>query len=114
METSLRIVFHQLPKSAALEADIRQRVDELEAVCDRIVSCRISVEAPHHHHQQGLLYRVCVDVGVPGHHVVVGGTPDHDHAHEDPYVAVRDAFLATKRRLEEHVRRSREHLHAET
>jgi hypothetical protein len=29
----------------------------------------------------------------------IGHDPAQDHAHEDPYIAVRDAFDAAKRRL---------------
>jgi cold shock CspA family protein len=36
---------------------------------------------------------------------VVDRNPSADHAHEDPYVAVRDAFNAARRRLQDHQRR---------
>ena len=73
----------------------------------RIVSCRVLIEAPHRHHQQGRLYRVRIEIGVPGEHIVVGRSPDEDSAHADPHVAVRDAFRAAKRQLEDHVGRLR-------
>lgn len=107
MQTPLQITFHQLPPSPALEADVRKWVDELETFFDRIVSCRVLIEAPHHHHHQGRLYRVRIEIGVPGEHIVVGRSPDEDHAHADPHVAVRDAFRAARRQLEDHVRRLR-------
>jgi ribosome-associated translation inhibitor RaiA len=107
MKTPLQITFHQLPPSPALEADIRGRVDDLESLFDGIVSCRIAVESPHRHHHQGQLYRVRIELSVPGDHIVVGRSPDEHAAHADPYVAVRDAFRATRRRLEAYVRRLR-------
>ena len=107
MQTPLQITFHQLPPSPALEADVRQRVDELATFFDRIVSCSVLIEAPHHHHHQGRLYRVRIEIGVPGEHIVVGRSPDEDGAHADPHVAVRDAFRAARRQLEEHVGRLR-------
>jgi cold shock CspA family protein len=36
---------------------------------------------------------------------VVSGERPQDHAHEDAYVAVRDAFDAVMRQLEDHVRK---------
>jgi ribosome-associated translation inhibitor RaiA len=107
MQTPLRISFHQLPPSPALEADVRARVDELEEVFERIVSCRVAIECPHRHHHQGQLYRVRVELDVPGDRIVVGRSPDRDATHEDPYVAVRDAFHAARRRLAEHAHRLR-------
>jgi ribosome-associated translation inhibitor RaiA len=107
MQTPLQLTFHQLPPSPALEAEVRRRVDDLATFFDRIVSCRVLIEAPHHHHHQGRLYRVRIEIGVPGEHIVVGRSPDEDGAHADPYVAVRDAFRAARRQLEDHVRRLR-------
>ncbi len=107
MQTPLQITFHQLPPSPALEADVRKWVDELATFFDRITSCRVLIEAPHHHHHQGRLYRVRIAVAVPGDLIVVGRSPDEDGAHADPYVAVRDAFRAARRQLEDHVSRLR-------
>jgi len=107
MQTPLQITFHQLPPSPALEADVRKRVDELQTFFDRMTSCRVLIEAPHHHHHQGRLYWVRIEIGVPGAHVVVGRSPDENGAHADPYVAVRDAFRAARRQLEDHAARLR-------
>lgn len=107
MQTQLQITFRQMPSSPALEADIRRRAEQLEEFFDRIISCRVLIEAPHHHQHQGRLYRVRVELGVPGEHIVVGRSPDECAAHADAHVAVRDAFRATRRQLEDHVRRRR-------
>jgi hypothetical protein len=42
---------------------------------------------------------------VPGGELIVNRDHHRDHAHEDVFVAMRDSFLATRRRLEDHVRR---------
>jgi ribosome-associated translation inhibitor RaiA len=107
MHHPLQITFHQMPPSEALEADVRGRVAELEAVYDRITRCRVVVDVPHRHHQQGRRFRVGIELGVPGGHIVVGRAPDDDAAHEDAFLAVRDAFRATRRQLEDYVRRQR-------
>jgi cold shock CspA family protein/ribosome-associated translation inhibitor RaiA len=107
MQTPLRVTFHQLPPSAALEARVRAHVDGLETIFDRIVTCRVSIEAPSRHHHHGSLYRVHIEIGVPGRQIVVGRSPDEHAAHTDPYVAVNDAFRAAHRRLEDYVRRLR-------
>ena len=53
------------------------------------------------------MFRVRVDLGVPGREIVVGRDPQAHHAHEDAHVAVRDAFDAVRRLLEDYVRERR-------
>ncbi len=104
MQTPPHITFHQLSPSEALEAQIRDRIDDLETLFDGIVNCRVSIDGPHRHHQGGL-YRVLIELGVPGDRIVVGHSSDENAAHADAHVAVRDAFRAARRQLEEYVRR---------
>lgn len=104
MQVPLEITFHGLPHSDALEARIREKTAKLEQFCDRIISCKVAVEAAHHHHHQGNLYHVRIDLSVPSKHIVVSRERHDRQAHEDVYVAVRDAFEAAKRQLEEYVR----------
>ena len=91
-----------MPPSEALETHIRDKVQKLESFFEHIVSCRVVVEVPHKHKQQGKQFNVRIDLGVPGSEIVV----NRDH-HEDVYVALRDAFDAAKRQLEDYVRRMR-------
>jgi ribosome-associated translation inhibitor RaiA len=107
MQTPLQITFHQMDPSQALEDDIRQRAGELEKVFAGVVSGRVLVEAPHRHHHRGQLYRIRIELLVPGDHLVVGRSPDQDGTHEDVYVAVHDAFRAARRQLEAYARRQR-------
>jgi ribosome-associated translation inhibitor RaiA len=65
------------------------------------------VEAPHRHHHKGKLYSVRVDISVPGKDVVVDRAKPSDQRHEDVYVAIRDAFDAAARRLEDEARKMR-------
>jgi cold shock CspA family protein len=45
---------------------------------------------------------------VPGPNIEVSHDHDLDGAHEDAYVAIRDAFHAARRQLEDHARRMRQ------
>lgn len=103
MEKPLKITFRDMEPSAAIEADVRDKVAKLEELYDRITGCRVVIEQPHRHRHQGKLIHVRIDLTVPGKELVVSHEPP-DHAHEDAYVAVRDAFHAMKRQLEDHVR----------
>jgi ribosomal subunit interface protein len=107
MQLPLQITFRHMESSPAVESRIRERVEELERFFDRIVSCRVVVECRHPRRRQGNLFRVRVDLKVPGREIVAGRDPAAHHAHEDVHIAVRDAFDAARRILEDHVRENR-------
>ena len=102
MQTPLQITIRDIEHSEALETRIRDKAKKLEEFFKNIMSCRVVVEAPHKHHHQGKQFNVRIDIGVPGNEIVV----NRDH-HEDVYVALRDAFDAAKRKLEDYVRITR-------
>lgn len=103
----VEISFRNMDHSDAVEANIREKVADLEQFYERIHYIRAIVEAEHRHGHKGHIYDVNITVGVPGKDVVVTRTGPLDHAHENVYVAVRDAFRAATRILEDHVRISR-------
>jgi ribosomal subunit interface protein len=107
MKLPLQIAFRGMPPSDAIKARIEEKAAKLDEFYDRIMACRVIVEAPHRRHHQGKLYHVRVDLTVPEGEMVVSREPHEHHAHEDVYVAIRDAFDAAKRRLEDHARRER-------
>jgi ribosome-associated translation inhibitor RaiA len=108
MQQPLQIAFHGVEPSEGVETRIRERIAEIEEFCADIIRCRVVVELPHRHHQHGSMYRVSVDLKLPKDEIVVSREPGKNHAHEDVYVAIRDAFDATRRRVEDYVRRRRE------
>jgi ribosomal subunit interface protein len=105
METPLEITFRNLDHSDAVEARVREKVAKLEQVHGRITSCRVMIEALNRQHTKGNLFHVTIDVAVPGKQVVVDRNSGKNQAHEDIYVALRDAFNAARRRLEDHSRK---------
>jgi len=107
MQLPLQITFRHMESSDAVTARIRERAGELERFFDRIISCRVVVECRHPRRQQGNLFRVRIDLKVPGREITVGRDPAAHKAHEDIYVAIRDAFDAARRLLEDHVREAR-------
>ncbi|HUC10863.1 MAG TPA: HPF/RaiA family ribosome-associated protein [Stellaceae bacterium] len=107
MQVPLQITFRHMDSSEALAARISERAAELDRFFDRIISCRVAVEQQSARHQQGNLFHVRIDLNIPGREIVVGRDPAAHRAHEDPYIAVRDAFDAARRLLEDHVRERR-------
>lgn len=102
MELMLQITTRDIPHSEALENHIREKAEKLGKFYPHILHCRIVVELPHKHKHQGRIFDVHLDMTVPGAELVVNRV-----ANEDVYVAVRDAFDAAKRQLEDYARRQR-------
>ena len=107
MQLPLQVAFRNMEPSDAVTAKVRQRVAALERFWPRLMSCRVAVELQHRHHHQGNLFHVRVDLKVPRGKLVASRRRDLHHAHEDVYVAIRDAFDATRRQLEDYARRRR-------
>ena len=128
MKHPLRSAFRNMAPSAAIERHVRERAAKLESFCRRITSCHVIVEAPHRHHQKGKAFEVRIDLSVPGEEIVINRAPkrlrltkltgaqnknefreshrpSQHGAHEDIYVAIRDAFNAAGRKLQDYVRR---------
>ena len=107
--------------SDAVVARVQEEAGKLDKYFDRITSCRVMVEAPHRHHRRGDPFHVRIELGVPGKELVVGHEPtlhaitSHDDEaqrrkdleiegpHKDVYVALRDAFKAMRRQLQDYV-----------
>ncbi len=107
MQLPAQITFRGTPHSEAVEARIREQVAKLDEFYAQIMSCRVLVEGRHHHHHQGNLYHVRVEIEVPGKDIVASHEQHDQHAHEDVYVAIRDAFNAARRQLQDHAREQR-------
>lgn len=107
MQVPLQITFRGMEGSTAIEEKVRDRVDKLGRSYDRITSCHVLIEAPHAHHQKGGIFHVRIDLIVPHGEIVVSRDNDQNHAHEDVYVAVRDAFEAAQRQLDDFARKQR-------
>ena len=99
MKVPLKITFRDIESSDAIETAVREKVAKLDAIDPRITACHVTIEAPHRRHHKGRIYHVRIDLSVPGEEIVVGRDSAVAHAHEDLYVALRDAFDAARRQL---------------
>lgn len=105
MATPLEITFRNVDRSPALEEHIKTHVERLEKFFDQIISCHVMVEMPHQNKHHGNLFHVRIDLAVPNGEIVAGRDPQNHHAHEDAYVAVRDAFRAATRQMQNYTQR---------
>jgi len=105
MDIPLQVSFRNMDRSAAVELKVRKSAQKLEKYFGHITSCRVMIEAPERRQHKGKLYHVRIDIGLPGKELVVNRHPKNKHEHEDVYVAVRDAFKAARRRLQDRARK---------
>ncbi|MCG2709458.1 MAG: HPF/RaiA family ribosome-associated protein [Thermodesulfovibrionales bacterium] len=103
MELDLQITARNLKLPNYVRDAIHKKAEKLDKFYDRIMRCRVVVEVPHKHKKEGLLYNVRIDMKVPGAELVVKREPN-----EDLEIAVRDAFYAARRQLEDFVRKQRQ------
>ena len=126
MQTPPTVTFHGVRYPEVLETDVRTRLARLERYYPSIVSARVRIDQSGRHRGGGNRYRVLVELGVPGADVVVSHDasfkshllargerrirkrdepkPDHRLAK----VAIREAFEAARRRLQDTARRQRD------
>ncbi len=107
MQEPLRIAFRNIEPPIGAEEEVRTRANELERFFDRIIACSVVLEAHHRHHREGNLYHVRIELIVPEREILVRREPPEHHAHEDMHVAIRDAFDAAQRQLQDHAREMR-------
>jgi cold shock CspA family protein/ribosome-associated translation inhibitor RaiA len=130
----LQITFKNMAPSEVIEAHVRDAAQKLDLFYDEIMGCRVVVEAPHQHHRRGKRYHVRIDVTVPGGEFVIkraprliterplryqkvpddvelesaeSREPSKYAVHDDMQLAIRDAFDAARRKLQDYARRRR-------
>lgn len=103
----LQITFRHMDPSPALEARIRELAARFDRFSEHIMRCRVVVEPLSHHSHQGALHDIRIDITLPDDEIAIRHAHLSDHAHEDPYVALRDAFHAARRKLEDYERKRR-------
>jgi len=103
----LQITFSNMTPSDAIRERIEELAARLDRFHDRIMSCRVVVRAPNRRQRSGRLYHVSIDLTLPGHEIAINRDPPRDQSHEDVYVAIRDAFNALVRRIEDATRERR-------
>ncbi len=103
MNIQPQINVRDLENAAEVEEKVLGRALRLERYSDEIQRCQVWVEAPHGHHRRGRLCDVRIRITVPNEEIVVENQPRD----EDVHVAIRNAFDAARRRLEDYARRRR-------
>ncbi|OPY90192.1 MAG: Cold shock protein 2 [Syntrophus sp. PtaU1.Bin208] len=98
----LQITGHGVELSEEVRDEITERANNLDRFYDRIMRCRVVVDEPKKHPHAGKLYSVHIVMTVPGGEVVT-----KREQNDDLFVAMRDAFDAAQRMLEDFSREQR-------
>ena len=107
MPIDLQTTYRDFPPPLLAEKRIRNRLDKLERMFPRNISCHVVAEESHQSHHKGRHYNVHVNVAVPGGEIVASHDQHDKQDHEDFYVAMRDAFDALERQLQSYTERKR-------
>ena len=106
MHEPTQVIFRGIPHSDYVEEKILSKSAKLQQFYKDIKHCRVTVDVQKKHHH-GNLYEIKIDVSVPNKEIVVNHKHHDEHSHEDIYVAIRDAFNAMQRKLEDHTNKRR-------
>ena len=101
MTNEFQVFFHNIEQTDALSEAVQKRIAKLERYCDSIITGRVVLDSPHNNHHKGKVYSVGLEIHTPSKEVRVNQEQHDNHAHEDLYVAIRDAFNAAERQLKE-------------
>lgn len=99
MTNEFQIVYHNIDQTEAISEAVQKRIDKLERYCDQIITGRVVLDCPHNNHHKGKVYSVTLEIHTPVLEVRVNQDQHDNHAHEDLYVAIRDAFNVAERQL---------------
>lgn len=99
------ITFHGMEGTEALRTDIQRHALKLEKFAGDINKCNVVLEPAEHRHHKGNRFMVRIRLTLPGGELDVGHLPSENTSHEDAYVAIRDAFRAMRRKLQDFRRR---------
>ena len=102
MQRPLNITARDFTLSEAFEREIREKASALDGYFNRITGCDVTVQAPVEHHRKGGPFEVHLRLTVPGRELIANRQTEEGLA-----AAIREAFDAIRRQLEDYVREHR-------
>ena len=101
----LSITFLKMDPSVSIKAMVHKHLEKLGRKFGRIVNCRVTVEAPPSTQRKGKLFRVAVELDLPGRDIAAKSKNAVEQAHEDVDTALRNAFNIAGRQLHDYMER---------
>lgn len=104
-EPIIEIAFHNIESSEWADNEIRARIAELQAIFERLVSCRVRVERRAKQNGSSIPPVVHIELGIPGRpDLVVNHEPEflqRKFQRPDLHTAINEAFRIAERQLVE-------------
>lgn len=114
MRTRTEVHFKGIDRSEAIEERILDKMEKLEKYFDRLSRARVVIEAPNRNGQRPLAYLIKIELSIPTRQPIV---ITHERAvsqgNDELQLAIRDAFDAATRRLEDTARKISERTRSE-
>jgi cold shock CspA family protein/ribosome-associated translation inhibitor RaiA len=108
MQVPLEIAFQNSESSESIKAEVEREARRLEKFSSRITSCQVTIIGPTKHHRHGVPFKIDIRIAMPDHkEVIVNRTHDDVKQYEYVTVAIKDAFAAAQRQIEDAVREMR-------
>lgn len=109
-EVAFNVTFRDFDSSDAVRDAIQSRVERLETMKARVMTCDVVVSLPHKHPHKAANFHVEIKAHIPGDTIVINREPEKDDSHTDIYIAINDAFDALERKLDSKLERQRGHV----
>ncbi|MCB1334935.1 MAG: HPF/RaiA family ribosome-associated protein [Roseivivax sp.] len=93
------IAYRNIDHSPAVEALVRRRIEMLERRDDRITGCDVTLEAPQKKQRHGSVYKVRLNLHMPGPDLSISREVAQGSAQDDLMLAVNRAFSAAETAL---------------
>lgn len=109
MSYPIQTIFLNMQRSEAIENVVQGYAEKLARFYSRIQAVRVVVEMPHKKHHSGNTYQIKFEIAVPGQTLCIETNADSRLEYRDVKIALRDAFLLSKRRLEDFAAQRTDH-----
>lgn len=104
-ELPVQVIFRDMAPSSVIQARAVEYGQRLMRFHARLMNCRVVVAAPEGKHHRKRFYDVRIHLTLPRGSLEVGRGSQRDERHTNVYAALRDAFAAAARQLEDKSRR---------
>ncbi len=101
------IAFADQAPVESVRQEVLKGMVKLQRVFNRIISCHVTLRTPHRHQTQPL-HEAHIYLEIPGEDLVINNGSSRRLSHQDPHLAVRQAFRALHRQLRKQVERMQE------
>ena len=102
MQIPLDVTFRHCEPSEAIRAEIAAQAQRLGKFGSRIVSCHVVVNGPQTRHKKGDPFEIQIRIAMPERKEVAVDRRHGDAGErEHPLVAIREAFAAAERQVED-------------